>query len=922
MQHRLPIKFFSFLIPCFICNLCYALEAYSIPNLELDINVKLDSDGLPTVLNTQMQIETWNNKEHCFYLPYLDPNYGDDREDMRKFSPKKSLVSKRTFSGGSTQVTSLDRKNIVFLTPYIFKITPNHQKKFSFNVQSTIPRISNASKIDFFYRGFYPQPLSSCPPQIINESIIKRLPSLIISSKIKIARPELNAAGLNSDKNIWQIASSGQIDSCFCASTATTEQKREFVFAISNQYKVKNLTKNATPIRIFYHSKYAESLFETIVDSLTNHTNWLGPYPFSELILVETAEVHALGIPGFVPFNLPRQGAFRSLQNKFLNWPHWMISQQLAAQWFLGSTFSNAKKDKWFFEGFNHFLVYQFLKSKPKLFDLFNQSSLVSKILSMSYHQAQDITASIFRRNDPYGTLTDENFNSIHSSDNQNPLLFIRHSLALRQISTSIGEEKMKIFLRSFYNYIEKRESKPADMVNFTSFNIQGLNSLEKELISYCLKEWWTKWQWPDYSIESIDRYKNSESNWTTKVHIAQNENILLPVPIRLTDAKGKEYWKNSFPTDTNDHTSIVTFKTSAPADEIEIDPERTVFDSDRFNNSNTLPSLRFFPGTAKTFYDDSYTIFWGPYAFRRPGEPFFLGVGGAIFRYLNSSLFFSGERAFTDDLGAFSLRHKYNLPQAAIKINTSVNQDFRGSRVMLMEVGRSPIFQSGPKLSGLLKIRRRQTVGQFNTVHGTIGAEANMIPASNTGDCMYNLTGESEIAPEAASPEFTYRKEIGKAQLQCNIFKYFTLRLKLFRGLIHDDQGPIPEETKFFINDMEQAQIRIDSDNIEPSKNINSTTIAFDTPLPISISSETMILSRKARLQFFYDYGYALSEEHKYRIFRASGIQLNLPFGGDIMGAGSLALFNFSLATILYSYNDGKIDKKPSYLFSVNSSL
>src|SRR5690606_18402116 len=86
------------------------------------------------------------------------------------------------------------------------------------------------------------------------------------------------------------------------------------------------------------------------------------------------------------------------------------------------------------------------------------------------------------------------------------------------------------------------------------------------------------------------------------------------------------------------------TFITSEEPIKAAVEPHGVVFDVDRFNNTTEGPGLQFFPGSARNLSDEDYTLFWLPYFFRRPSEPFAFGLHTRLMRYLHSHLYLRGE--------------------------------------------------------------------------------------------------------------------------------------------------------------------------------------------------------------------------------------------------------------------------------------
>ena len=104
-----------------------------------------------------------------------------------------------------------------------------------------------------------------------------------------------------------------------------------------------------------------------------------------------------------------------------------------------------------------------------------------------------------------------------------------------------------------------------------------------------------------------------------------------------------------------NDHTYEVI--SDKKIDTIIIDPQRDIYDSNRFNNTNIINGLKFFPGNAKNLYDDQYLLTWVPNISREPSRGIRYGLSGSLFKYLNRPLDFNFMIDQDNKLNTFSIR-------------------------------------------------------------------------------------------------------------------------------------------------------------------------------------------------------------------------------------------------------------------------
>jgi hypothetical protein len=141
---------------------------------------------------------------------------------------------------------------------------------------------------------------------------------------------------------------------------------------------------------------------------------------------------------------------------------------------------------------------------------------------------------------------------------------------------------------------------------------------------------------------------------------------------------------------------------------------------------------------------------------------------------------------------------------------------------------------------------------------------------------------------------------------------------MRIFHGVL-SYKNNIPELVKFKPEDLSAARIRADVPNIERVDRISSISNDFSFPLVIPLPGDSLILSRQVRGKIFYDFG----KSHDQNIFyKAGGLGLSLPIGGELAGLGSLALTRFSALTVLYSDVGGDVSRQPRFLFDISGEL
>ncbi len=894
----------------FIAPFCYASNSAKI---FVSVNIEEDDKGLPRLLDGEISVKGFQpGRERCFYLPYNDIDRLSFKTPSSHFDVVINKTDQKIDSGSLQEVSSpWMRLKLSLDTPYLLRIPPSvissKDETIKLSFKARAPHLPNGDINDWFYDGFYPKPLEECPESGLASIYFKPFVDVQIKTTIKYPRG-------------WQLITPGTLSKESLPRYAEVNLRgHKFAFALSRYLKIKSFVIDDVTAELHYKSEQFLSLVPTIKQAFSSHRKWFGTFPYKKLVIVETAEVQESGIPGFIAFNRPRQDVFKSLQKDVLNWQHWMITSLIANQWSEATLRPESIDNRWFHSGIAEFATLAALKEHNKNYNLFSQVNKTLSRIRFNYQQIQDMSAAVLRRNNPFSPLTNGNLETKTSIRLQNPLLFVKHAIALRYLKSAFGEEHFAILMQSFLKKYRFKMVRPKDFYDHFFSNDLKISKSQKSNLANYLKQWWTEGGWPDFAIESFEKKKASLGKWHAKVIIRQDGELLLPINTLVVDSSGKRYLarsekiKNSVPP-----LWQVNFITDNEPEIIEIDPYDDLFDSNRFNNTNKLPGVNFFPGSATTLSDSGYTVIWLPYFFRRPAEPVSIAIQAGVFRYIQSGLFLGIEAAPWDDLYAFQILRRYNIAKHALDLEANISQDYERSRNISFSVLRDPLFLFNPRLSLMLRLSHRETVGVDNSEHQTATVGFKVAPITDT--CYGHLYTQLEHAPEGLAANFSYNRHTGNVRLACDIFSTSRIESKVFAGEVRTEDQ-VPEEVLFRVNDVDEAGMRLDVTGIERSKKVITSVNDLLLPLYFPIPGNTLILSRKIKFDLFYDQGQSFDEDRN-RVYRDYGFGVLIPFGGDLVGAGALALTKLSLFTVLYTEADGEKSKVPRFLFDISGEL
>jgi hypothetical protein len=183
---------------------------------------------------------------------------------------------------------------------------------------------------------------------------------------------------------------------------------------------------------------------------------------------------------------------------------------------------------------------------------------------------------------------------------------------------------------------------------------------------------------------------------------------------------------------------------------------------------------------------------------------------------------------------------------------------------------------------------------------------------------CDYNLSVETERAPEALADGYSYERTYGSALATCEVTTNASLAVRGFAGKL-SPFGPVPTAAAFKPTELKEARIRLDKRALPSAKRIASIGTDVLLPFYLPLPSDSLVLTRQMRWRLFHDYGRAEDLDVDYQ---AAGLGFLLPFGGDVSGAGTLSLTRLTVLAILYGRVDDDVSRQPSVVFDLTGEL
>ncbi len=899
----------NFIKPGFIFPLCIAALSFGGSSLaserlllSIDVKAQTSGDGSPNKLSGFLSYQTSSStNELCFYLPYNDKDYGRDTIKRSRFRFQHSLSSRLLYKGGKTKLSIPGRVRSEFLQPYLLKVVTPANETVKIGFESSVPRLTDSHDQQWLYDGFYPKPLAFCPKISVPSQYYTFREKTEIAANITIPRP-------------WQlILPLGKHSKDRSASFSI--KSKDLVFGAGKDLKSVELSVDSIKLKILYYSDDFLKLIPTIEKSLRHQIQWYGPFPFTGLTIIESLHLERSSIAGLVAINRPRQSFLRSLQLNWLNWSHWVTVLAIAKQWQGAAIDLKNPDDRWLLQGIAEFTTLDTLKHIEDRYNIFNSAEHGYTMLSFNYRELHDIGATILYREEPSTTLTSKQFETLTPLVNQHPMLSLRNAAALRYLKHQVGTKPLAKFMRLYTQGSIGRNTTPRRFIQALSQEeSKGGFGLEQPVKH--LTEWWTKKGWPNYQLDEFSAQKIANDQWRVSVHASQLGELDFPVTATIVDEN-----KNSkiFPLTPTDDGHRLTETLNSKPTSVTIDQVRATYDSNRYNNSSKFPDIHFFPGSSNSLTDDGYTVVWVPYPYRRPGRPWSLVLHTGLFRYLNSSLIGSVQTEFDQrQSSSFFLQQQFYMPKYRLNLLLITDQNIYGSRKIEAGINYGPLFSIGPHIKLGAAVRRRRVVGKKESVHQTGSFNSQIIPRAEKSLLDYQIKGEHEFSLNQADSRFRYERRYLISSIFVSMPYGFDVMSRLFRGEL-TGSGDIPYELLFHPEDVSEALLRLDVSGLLRSRKLYSIGNNLYAPLSVPFLKNSFFLSRRTKAIGYYDFGRAIDQETTYR---AAGLGVSLPFGGDITGVGTLALSKLSLLVTLYSAVNREVSREPRVLFTIGGEF
>jgi aminopeptidase N len=199
-----------------------------------------------------------------------------------------------------------------------------------------------------------------------------------------------------------------------------------------------------------------------------------------------------------------------------------MLTLQLARQWYGGAIKGQSPDDDWLSLGIAEFVTLESIKRYPPIFNLFSSSELFGEWLSFDYLQNTEISSSLLRQNAPFAILTTASYASNLPFAEQNPLLFTKHTSALRQLRDVVGDQLFFRFLRSLTNNHIHGSLSPKQFHSALTQLPSPFSQVARDQLDRSLTAWWTNDGWPDFALTDVNSRMLPNGTWISELKAKQ----------------------------------------------------------------------------------------------------------------------------------------------------------------------------------------------------------------------------------------------------------------------------------------------------------------------------------------------------------------------------------------------------------------
>lgn len=343
----------------------------------------------------------------------------------------------------------------------------------------------------------------------------------------------------------FEVGATGQLEFEVTGSLTKTlsffaENVHDFAWVASTRYQVKELQWEGITVRGLYLER--PTLGEQGLDAIQFYSEQFGLYAYPVFTIAQVEAGGGMEYPALIMIGF---GSDRE------------IAHETAHQWWYGAIGNNEFDEAWLDEGFTAFSEERYLIERRGYLEDFARSSL-------RFHEPGEI---VLQPASQYPSL------SIYAE-----AVYTKGSGILWMLRGLLGTEAFDGLLREYYKRFRFQ--------NVTTSDFAALaDEISQRELDWFFDEWLRTTKTLDFSAKDVRSTLQGEGRYQNTFTVSRAGEATMPVVIQLTDFNGA---MQRIEWDGQEAEKQFTVEGTAPLQRVTVDPERTILEEVRSNNTGS----------------------------------------------------------------------------------------------------------------------------------------------------------------------------------------------------------------------------------------------------------------------------------------------------------------------------------------------
>ncbi|OGF56306.1 MAG: hypothetical protein A2Z21_03905 [Candidatus Fraserbacteria bacterium RBG_16_55_9] len=312
----------------------------------------------------------------------------------------------------------------------------------------------------------------------------------------------------------------------------------DFAWVASARYQVRELEWEGITLRGLYLTQTA--LADRGLDAIRFYSEQFGRYAYPIFTIAEVEIGGGMEYPALIMIGF---GSDRE------------IAHETAHQWWYGAVGNNEFDEGWLDEGFTVFSEERYL------------------IENLGY--PEDFARSSLRFHEP-GQIVLQPASQYPSLSNYAAAVYTKGSGILWMLRGLLGKETFDGLLREYYKRFQLKNATTKDFTALTE-------EMSQKELDWFFDEWLRTTKALDFSVEDVRSTPQGDGRYQNTLTVQRIGDAIMPVLIQIMDSKGET---QKIEWDGQEAMKQFVVEGDSPLQNVIVDPERTVLEEVRSNNS------------------------------------------------------------------------------------------------------------------------------------------------------------------------------------------------------------------------------------------------------------------------------------------------------------------------------------------------